>query len=123
MIQTHGNLTVLALIGRAVRSKYRLELPIRGPQKQLLANLLIPRFENVADHPEYFAEFNRSVGILLDGLNEWVSRAAKRQRREEGHVDFRKIFISASTHNQILRDRRMSYELKRTKKHMPDLTL
>jgi len=123
MIQTHGNLTVLVLIGSAVRSKYRLEMPMRGPRKQLLGNLLIPRFECVADFPEYFAKFNRSVEILLDGLDEWVNRAAKRQRREEGRVDFRKIFISPSTHQHILRDRRMRQELKRTQKHMPDLTV
>lgn len=123
MIQTHGNLTVLALIGWAIRSKYRLEMPMRGPRKQVLSNLLIPRFESADDFPEYFTEFNRSVRILLDGLDEWVNRATKRQRREEGRVDLRKIFISSSTHQHILRDRRMRHELKRTQKHMPDLAL
>ena len=123
MVQTHGNLTVLALIGSAVRSKYRLEMPMRGPRKQLLGNLLIPRFECVADFPEYFAKFNRSAEILLDGLGKWVNRAAKRQRREEGRVDFRKIFISQATYHHILSDRRMRQELKRTQKHMPDLTV
>ena len=123
MVQTHGNLTVLALIGWAIRSKYRLEIPMSGQRKQFLGNLLIPRFENTDDHPEYFTGFNRSVRILLDGLDEWVNRAAKRQSRDEGRVDLRKIFISGSTHQHILRDRRMKQELKRAQKHMPDLAL
>jgi hypothetical protein len=45
MIQTHGNLTILGLVGSVLRSKFGLELPIVGPEKQLLGNLLIPRFE------------------------------------------------------------------------------
>ena len=121
MIQTHGNLTVLALMGRAIRSNYRLEMPVHGPKKQLLGNLLIPRLECAEDFPEYFPEFNKCVRILLDGLDEWVKRAAKRQSREEGRVDFRKLFISPSTHRQILNDRRMKLQLKRTELHLPDL--
>jgi len=122
MIQTHGNLTVLALAGWAIRSKYRLEMPIRTSSKQLLGNLLIPRFESAADYPEFFAKFKRGVRILLEGLEDWVGRAIKRQRREEGTSDFRKIFISSSTHQLILRDRRMRKALKRSLKYMPDLT-
>lgn len=122
MIQTHGNLTVLALLGRAIRSKYGLEIPVPAPAKQLLGNLLIPRFESVAEHPDFFARFDRGAKILLDGLGEWVDRAIKRQRREEGTGDFRKIFISQSTHAEILGDRRMKKVLKRTQKYMPDLT-
>lgn len=123
MIQTHGNLTALALMGRIIRSKYGLEMSMRGPRKQLLSNLLIPRFETCDDFPEYFKEFDRSIRIMLDGLDEWVNRATKRQRREEGRVDFRKIFISPSTLQDVLRDRRMKHELKRTQKHIPDLPL
>ena len=96
---------------------------MRGQRKQFLGNLLIPRFESADDFPEYFTDFNRSVRILLDGLDEWVNRAAKQQSRDEGRVDLRKIFISASTHQHILRDRRMKQEVKRTQKHMPDLAL
>jgi len=121
MVQSHGNLTVLSLVGRAIRSKYRLEMPIRGPRKQLLGNLLIPRFEGAEDFPEYFTEFNRSARILLDGLDEWVNREAKRQRREKGRVDFRNIFISASTYHLILRDRRMKQVLKRAQRNLPEL--
>ncbi len=123
MIQTHGNLTVLALAGWAVRSKYNLQMPTQGTEKRLLGNLLIPRFERATEHPEFFARFNRSMEILLDGLDGWVSRAAKRQRREEGRGDFRKIFISQSTHQHILRDRMMKQVLKRCQKYVPDLTL
>lgn len=123
MMQTHGNLTILAVVGCAVRSKYGLEVPMRGARKQLLGNLLIPRFECVAEFPDYFERFNQSVRMLLDGLNEWVKRAAKRQRREEGRVDFRKMFISPSTYQHILRDRRMRHVLKRSQKHMPDLNV
>jgi len=122
MIRTHGNLTVLALVGRAIRSKYRLEMPMRGSKKQLLSNLLVPRFETHGDFPEYFSEFKQSIRILLDGLDGWVNRATKRQTREEGRVDFRKIFVSASTHQHILRDQRMGRALKRTQAHMPDLS-
>jgi hypothetical protein len=121
MVQTHGNLTVLALIGWAVRSRYRFEPLGQGTGKQLLGNLLIPRFESVTDFPEYFAKFNQAAKILLSALDEWVTRAAKRQRREEGHVDLRKIFVSSSTHKHILSDRRMKQALKRVQRHMPEL--
>jgi AIPR protein len=121
MIQTHGNLTVLALIGWAVRHKYRLQRPLRGSGKQLLSNLLIPRFESVHDFPEYLREFNRGVRVLLDGLDAWTERATRRQSREEGRVDLRKIFISSSTYPEILRDRRMRNQLTRTQRYMPDL--
>lgn len=120
MIQTHGNLTVLALIGRIVRSKYRLELPLRNPQ--LLGNLLIPRFEIPADHPEYFSELEDGVRILLNGLDDWAKRAAKIQSRDEGQVDFRKIFISSATHQSIVRDRKMRDLLRRAEDRLPDLT-
>jgi len=123
MIQTHGNLTVLTLLGRAIRSKYRLEMPLEVPRKQLLGNLLIPRFEKPHDFPEYFADFKRSVTVLLNGLDEWVDRAARLQRRTEGSVDLRKIFVSSSTLQAILRDRRMKHELRRVEKKIPDLTL
>lgn len=121
MIQTHGNLTVLAILGRAIRLKYRLETPIQGPRKQLLGNLLIPRFESTDDFPEYFKGFHRSASILLDGLDEWVKRTAKRQRRQDGRVDFRNMFISPSSYQHILRDRRVIQDLKRGQKHIPDL--
>jgi len=122
MIQTHGNLTVLALVGRAVRLAYDLEIPMRGPRRTLLGNLLIPRFESAVEHPEFFARFNRSVQVLLGGLEEWASRAVKRQRREEDSSDLRKIFISQSTHRAILRDRRMRHVLKHTQKYIPELS-
>jgi hypothetical protein len=123
MIQTHGNLTVLALIGGAIRSKYRLGIPMRGQKRQLLANILIPRFESPGDHPEYFEEFDRGVRILLNGLDSWVNRTAKRQRREEGRADFRKIFIAPSAYQHILHDLRMRRENKRALRHIPDLDL
>jgi hypothetical protein len=119
MIQTHGNLTVLALIGRMIRSKYRLELPLRNPQ--LLGNLLIPRFEIPKDHPEYFVGLENGVRILIDGLDDWVKRAARIQSKEEGQVDFRKIFISSTTHQSIVRDRKMREVLRRAESRLPDL--
>jgi len=123
MLQTHGNLTILALLGRAIRSKYSLETPIQRAKKQLLSNLLIPRFENPDRFPEYFPALNRSVRILLNGLDTWVKRASKRQSREEGRVDIRKLFISPATHQNILRDRSMKYELRRTQRYLPTLAI
>lgn len=123
MTQTHGNLTVLALMGCTIRSKYDLGMPLDGHGKQLLSNLLIPRFESPDDHPEYFSPFSRGVSILLSGLDRWIDRAAKLQRRKEGAVDIRKIYISSSTLHAILHDRRMKHELKRVEKKIPDLAL
>jgi len=122
MTQTHGNLTVLALVGWVIRSKYHFDIPLSSPRKQLLGNLLIPRFESTADFPDYFGGCKRSVRIVLDGLDGWVKRAAKEQWRNEGSVDLRKIFVSSSTYRRILSDRRMKQELKRAHKHLPDLT-
>ena len=122
MIQTHGNLTVLVLTGLVLRSKYSLEMPLDGTKKRLLSNLLIPRFEVPDDFPEYFSKFDRSVRILLDGLDAWVKRASKRQRRQEGLIDIRKLFISPVTHQLILRDARMRQHLRRAQKRIPDLS-
>lgn len=121
MVQTHGNLTILALLGRAIRFKYRLEMPLQASRKQLLGNLLIPRFERPSDHPEFFTNFNRSCQKLLNGIYDWVNREAKRQEREEGLVDIRKMFISATTLGDILGDRRMRQTMKRAQTHLPEL--
>lgn len=122
MIQTHGNLTVLALVGYAIRSKYRFDLPIPEHKKQFLSNMLIPRFENPDRIPEYIGKFNKGIRRLIEGLDEWVSRAGKKQSREEGRVDFRKMFISQASFQQMVRDRRMKKTLQRLQKQVPDLS-
>jgi hypothetical protein len=121
MVRTHGNLTVLALVGRAIRWRYELEMPLQSQKRQLLGNILIPRFGSPSDHPEFTKAFDRGVRILLDGLDDWVRRAVKRQKREEGSSDVRKIFISPAALHDILQDRKMKLDMKRCRKKMPDL--
>jgi hypothetical protein len=121
MIQTHGNLTVLALMGMVIRQKYAFELPVKGPKLQILKILLVPRFENPEEHPEFFHVFAKAVGRLLKGLDKWVAKAAKKQKRAVGSIDIRKIFISAATFEKITSDRAMRSVISMAQKHLPPL--
>ena len=121
MIQTHGSLTVLALVALAVRKKYRLELPVAGKEKQFLRNVLVPLFENRQDGHVFFAVLRKAVNSFMSEIDGWTARAAKRQRREEGEVDIRGIFSKSDTFKTILTDRRMREAVRMLQKRLPEI--
>lgn len=122
MVQTHGNLTVLALVGRAIQTRYRLELPVKDlKKKQLLSNFLIPRFENPRDYPEYFEQFDKGFRALFKGVDQWVARAVKKQIREASFSDIRAIFVDPSTLQKMTADRQLRIAVTKLQKHLPEL--
>lgn len=121
MMRTHGDLTVLGFVGKLIRQKYSLDLPIKGQKLQILKVMLVPRFENPSEQPEFFNAFNRVFGKLWKGLEAWIARAEKRQRRDIGAVDLRKIFIAGSTFEEILHDKAMKSTLRKAQKLLPEL--
>ncbi len=121
MMKTHGNLSVLGLVGKLLRHKYSLDLPIKGQMLQVLKVLLVPRFENPDEHPEFFTAFKKAFAKLWKGLEAWIEKAEKRQRRELGAVDLRKLFIAGSTFEEILHDGSMKSTLRKAQKQLPEL--
>jgi hypothetical protein len=121
MMRTHGDLTVLGFVGKLIRQKYSLDLPIKGQKLQVLKIMLVPRFENPSEQPEFFGAFKRVFARLWKGLEAWIVKAEKRQRRELGAVDLRKIFIAGSTFGEMLRDHAMKSTLHKAQKLLPAL--
>jgi hypothetical protein len=121
MIQTHGNLTVLALVGLVIRKKYSLQLPIKGQKQQVLKVLLLPRFESSEDYPEFFETFRKIVKNMLKGLDKWVLKTTQKQKREIGSIDIRKIFISSASFDEITSDASMRSVISKTQKKLPPL--
>lgn len=121
MIQTHGNLTVLALVGLVIRKKYSFHLPVKGQKQQVLKVLLLPRFEDPDDYPEFFEEFRKVVSNLLKALDRWVLKTAQRQKREIGAIDIRKIFISSASFDEIVSDSSMRSAISKAQKNLPPL--
>ena len=117
-MRTHGNLTLLACVGRAMRRRYQLTPALGARQRQLLCNLLVPRFEHPEDYPEYFDQFAGGVKYLLSAVENWLDSALARQRREEGEEDVRHIFVNKQTFDDLVKNSRIKGALGRLKGKM-----
>jgi hypothetical protein len=65
--------------------------------------------------------FAKAVGKLLKGLDKWVERATKKQKREIGSIDIRKIFISSATFQKITNDGVTRSLISKVQKQLPPL--
>lgn len=115
LLRTHGNLTLLACVGRAMRNRYQFAIPLIARRRQLLCNLLVPRFERPEDYPEYFDHFDKGVKYLLSAVESWLSKAIARQRREEGEEDVRRIFVNKQTFDVLVKNPKIKRALGRLK--------
>ena len=119
-IQTHGNLTVLALVGHLFQEKYNLKIPIRDENKRILT-MLINRFHQQNEHAEFFKTLDKTIMNLLNVLERWLKRTLKLQEKNEGLQDVRKIFVTDDTIDNLLNDKQVKKQLERFASNMPSL--
>jgi len=119
-VKAHGNLTLLAAVGVAIRGRYELEPPLRGRKKQVISNMIVPRFEQPRSHPEYFRPLDRAFRGLLKAVVQWIRRSTAQHRGRRDLSEVRNTFVNAKTCGQLLSNNDVKRALRTLRTSLDD---
>jgi len=109
-VKTIGDFTILALLGKILKKKYKLNT--------VKIELLVERFENPNDHRDFFHPFDEIVKNLVSKLINYAKKVRREYKSRGEEWDPRELH---RRYNDLVRDTEIRKLIKEGVKKLPPL--
>lgn len=112
-VKIHGDLTMLALMGRILKRKY-------GSNKRKL-RLIISKLENPDEHRYFYTRLHEVARDVFKAFHDFMTREISRAERQGESPEVRDILVRDVTFRKILSDQRAKRVIRKSRGRLPSL--